>query len=473
MEKNAKRIIAIVIVAVIIAGGSIGAFVFLTAPEATVNPYTYPGLDEKKPLSRTIKVGVLDDMASTGIFSTAGAQMAATAINLGGGIDIGGTDYFVGIVSEDTKEASYDNDAAIAAAIKMISYSPHYIMGGFRSETFQVYVQRVMEADIPFMITGSATPEFCQEWLGNPTTREFYQWLFRCMPPNSDRLGENLIYLLESTVIPAIEAHQGAPVDNVKIVYEDLIWTEAIKTALEDGLNATYPTYLGPANVSSQLIPRRVGPTAWTPSDFGLLWGNINSEGTQLVVPIISDMTYGFMFGSFYNDTKPDCLVAGINVAGQTGYYWPQTGGKAAYEIVTHTIAYANFTPYAIPFYDAFVNATTIPPIYTAVGGYDAMNLLAYAVGDNQSLTNTGIVHALEKLDEASPFQGVLAQIAFDANHDVLHTIPGVRDGFFSVIYRQYHVDGTLPLIPAGGLYNWDWLEPVSSKSPIIFPTWW
>ena len=66
--------------------------------------------------------------------------MAATAINLAGGIDIGGTDYFIGIVIEDTKEAFYDNDAAIAAAIKMISYDPDYCIGGFRSETFQVYI---------------------------------------------------------------------------------------------------------------------------------------------------------------------------------------------------------------------------------------------------------------------------------------------------------------------------------------------
>jgi len=474
METGKKRILAILLIVVIGTGIGVGVWFFLSAPEEALNPYEYPGLgDEKKPLSRTIKVGVLDDMAATGIFSSIGAKMAATAVNLGGGIDIGGTAYFIGIVIEDTKEASYDNDAAIAAAIKMISYEPDFCIGGFRSETFQVYIQRIMEADIPFMITGTATPDFCQEWLGNPATRDYYQWLFRCMPPNSDRLGENLNYLLESSVIPEIITHMGAPVDNVRIVYEDLIWTAAIKTALETELNSTYPSYLGEANVTSRMIPRRVGPGAWTPTDFGLLWDDIKTDGIQLVIPIISDMTYGVYFGSYYNDTKPDCLVAGINVAAQTGAYWGNTGGKSAYEIVTHTIGYANFTPYTIPFYDAFVAAVGIPPIYTAVGGYDALNLIAYAVADNQSTDNTGLVYALEKITEASPFQGVLARIAFDANHDVLNTIPGVRDNFFSVIYRQYHVNGSLPIIPAGDLYNWATLEPVNSKALIIFPDWW
>ena len=114
-----------------------------------------------------------------------------------------------------------------------------------------------------------------------------------------------------------------------------------------------------------------------------------------------------------------------------------------------------------------------IPPIYTAVGGYDAINLLKWAVTDSQNLTNIELVTSLEKITDASPFQGVLARIAFDANHDVLNTIPGVRDNFFSVFYRQYHANGSLPIIPAGGLYNYAGLEPVTSKHEIVFPIWW
>jgi branched-chain amino acid transport system substrate-binding protein len=473
MERNTKRIIAIVAI-LAVAGAGIGIGVWwVTLPSAATNPFEYPGLDEKPPLSRTIKIGVLDDMSQTGIFSSVGAKLSAGAINAGGGIDIDGVTYYIGIVTEDTKEASYDNDAAIAAATKMVEYGPHAVLGGFRSETFEVYIQRVMEADIPFMITGSATTEFCQDWLGSPGTRDFYKWLFRCMPINSEHLGEHLSYLLVNEIIPNITAYQGFPVDDVKIVYEDLIWTADIKDLVLHELNKSFPNRLGPSNVSSQLIPKRGSLGGWEATDFQNLWTNIDSDGTQLVVPIISDMPYGFQFSAPYNTTKPDCLIAGINVAAQTSYHWSQTGGGCVYEITTHAIAYVNFTERSIPWYDTFVNATGIAPIYTGIGGSDAVNLFAHAIEQGQSLTNLDIVKELEKINETNPFPGINAWIGFDENHDVLETIPGVRDGFFSVPYRQYHPDGSLPLIPCADLYDWDSMVPLTSKSSLVYPDWW
>jgi len=472
MERTTKRIIAIIaILAVAGAGIGIGVWV-VTLPPAASNPFEYPGLDTKPPLSRTIKIGVLDDMSQTGIFSSVGAKISAGAINAGGGIDIDGETYYIGIVTEDTKEASYDNDAAIAAAIKMVGYSPHAVLGGFRSETFEVYIPRVMEADIPFMITGSATTEFCQDWLGNPATREFNKWLFRCMPLNSEHLGEHLSYLLVNEIIPNITAYQGFPVDDVKIVYEDLIWTADIKSMVESELAANF-SRLGAANVSSQLLPKRGSLGGWEASDFQNLWSTIKSEGTQLVVPIISDMPYGFQFSAPYNSTEANCLIAGINVAAQTGYHWSQTQGGCEYEITTHAIAYVNFTERSIPWYDTFKATAGIDPLYTGVGGSDAVNLFAHAIEQSQSLTNIDIITELEKLNESNPFPGINALIGFDENHDVLETIPGVRDGFFSVPYRQYHPDGSLPLIPCGDLYDWDTMVPLTSKSPLIYPDWW
>ncbi|TFF89858.1 MAG: hypothetical protein EU548_05985 [Promethearchaeota archaeon] len=473
MERNVKRIIAIIAI-LAVAGAGIGVGVwFVLQPEP--NPYDYPGLDGQKPLDQTIKIGVLDDMSATGIFSYYGAYLSAAQINALGGIDIGGTAYYIGLVSEDTKEASYDNDAAIAAAETMISYKPHAILGGFRSETFQVYIQRVMEADIPYMVTGCATTEFLQDWLGTNATREYYQWLFRCMPLNSQHLGEHLSYLLTEQVIPNITTYQGAPVDNVYLVYEDLIWTAEIAQMVKDALNASYPQYLGSANVSSQLIPRRGGIGGWTQGDFETLWTTIDSAESQLVVPIISDLEYGAWFSTPYNTTKPDCLIAGINVNAQTGGHWDSTGGGCEYEITTHAVAYVNLTERTLPFMDGFQAAVGIPPIYTGIGGADAMNLFAAAIENAQSTTNTDIVAELEKFNYTNPFPGIAANLGFDENHDVLAVYPDdpLTAGFFAVPYRQYHPDSSLPLIPAGDLYDWDTLAPASSKSEIIFPTWW
>jgi hypothetical protein len=330
-----------------------------------------------------------------------------------------------------------------------------------------------MEADIPFMITGAATPKFCQEWLGNPLTRDFYKWLFRCMPINSDHLGEHLSYLLKNYIIPNISDHQGFHVDNAWIVYEDLIWTDSIADALQDELNSTFPKWLGPANVTTQLIPKRTGLTAWTPAEFAGLWGSMDADGAQLIIPILSDIYYGFYFGSFYNTTQPDALVAGINVAAQTSYYWPSTSGQSAYEVTIHGLAYVNMTERTLPWYDNFTGTWGFEPIYCGMGATDALNLFVAAIEGEQSLINTHIVAGLEKYNETHPFDGIAAKLGFDVNHDVLETIPGVRDGFFSAPFRQYHPDGSLPLIPAGELYPWKYYVPGTSKSHLIYPPWW
>jgi hypothetical protein len=293
------------------------------------------------------------------------------------------------------------------------------------------------------------------------------------MPINSDHLGEHLGYILTNYIIPNITDHQGFDVDNAWIVYEDLLWTENIKDALLDTLNATYPNYLGAANVTVQEIPKRTGPTAWTPTEFGGLWATMDGDGTQLVIPIISDIYYGFYFGSFYNTTKPNALVAGINVAAQTSYYWPTTAGQAAYEVHIHGLAKVNMTADTLGWFDNFTGTWGFEPIYCGLGAQDAVDLIVTAIENEQDFKNNRIVVGLEAFTEGNPFQGKAALIGFDSNHDVLQTIPGVRDGFFSAPFRQYHPDGTSPLIPGRGLYPWANYVPAASKSHLIYPPWW
>ena len=138
MEKTTKRIIAIAII-VTIASAGIGAGVWwILLPEEEkeqlTNPYEYPGLASKPPLAQTLKIGLLDGMGFTGAYSWGGAWIAAKDINELGGVDIGGTTYYIGLIREDTNEHAYDYDTATAAAIKMVEHNPHAILGGFRSD---------------------------------------------------------------------------------------------------------------------------------------------------------------------------------------------------------------------------------------------------------------------------------------------------------------------------------------------------
>jgi len=466
MERNTKRIIAIIAV-LAVAGTGIGVGVwYVLQPEA--NPYEYPGLTGQKPLDQTIKIGVLDGMEFTGAYSWGGAYVAAEAINEGGGVEIGGKTYWVGLVREDTKESLYEYDTATAATIRMIEHKPHAILGGFRSEVFSTYIDRVMTAKIPFMITGAATTEFCQEWVRD--AYPFYKYLFRDMPINSDHLGEHLGHLLPNYIIPEIEDHQGKPVDSVRIVHEEIMWTTRIKDELIVILNST----VGAENITTSLIG-----TDWTATEFQGLWGNIKSSGNQLVVPIISDATHGIMFGSFYNALKPNCTVAGINVVAQIEQlYWPYTAGACVYEVTTHGIAYVNFTERTHPFYDRFVELfgpTIGSPLYCSIGGADAVNLFVEAIVNGESFAALDIVAELEKFNATNPFDKAMSapNFGFDQYHDVLETIPGVRDDFFGTVYRQYHPNGSLQLIPSAGLYPWEDLYPRNQTAELIFPDWW
>ncbi|GAG78865.1 unnamed protein product, partial [marine sediment metagenome] len=193
-------------------------------------------------------------------------------------------------------------------------------------------------------------------------------------------------------------------------------------------------------------------------------------------VPPIS--THGITFGSFYTAVQPNCTVAGINVVAQIeSLYWPYTGGACAYEITTHGVGYVNFTERTIPFYDKFVakwGSTLGSPLYCSIGAGDAINLYAAAFENAGTFVNDDIVAELEKFNESNTFPGISAEnLAFDQYHDVLETqVPG-REGFFSIVYRQYHADGSLPIIPSGGLYDWNSLYPRAQTSHMIYPPWW
>ncbi|MBY9013550.1 MAG: hypothetical protein KGD70_14345, partial [Candidatus Lokiarchaeota archaeon] len=98
MEKNMKRIIAIVLVAVIIVGGSIGAYFFLLAPGA--GDYVWsasdaPGAPSGISADQIIKIGCAGDTGEIqGDANYEGAWFAAKTINEAGGVDVNGTIYY-------------------------------------------------------------------------------------------------------------------------------------------------------------------------------------------------------------------------------------------------------------------------------------------------------------------------------------------------------------------------------------------
>lgn len=500
MERNTKRIIAIVVV-IALAGAGIGVGVwYLLQPEE--NPYHYPGLTEKPSLDQTLKIGVLDDAYWTGPHTYTGAYLAAMDINTFGGLNISGKTYYVGLVFEDTREVYFDYDSAKAAALRMLAHDPDALLGGFRSEVFMTYVSTMMDLEAPYFICGCATDAICQEWLGNPATRAEFKYIFRIMPPNNARMAYGLAKFYNHFLIPDIETKKlgGRPINNLTIIHEDMLWTFQMKEVLVEELAAFNP-YLSEANISVEVIPSITPEPAWFDAKWTYIKDPAQGGNPPLVINIISSGTTGLAFGASYGSNQPECLIAGINVMAQTHYYQAATGNLSMYEISTNSFLPINQSDYSLEWQARFTATATdlkaagVTPMYSAMGGWDAVNHLANVTERIGTINGDAIVAELEKYNATNPhipvrgrttgvkpnyWSSLTTRVAFDANHDYMLGDGSYAQRFWpymSMIQWQrinataYHVVA----IPTWG-YNitvYDYWVPANKKNTYQYPPWW
>ncbi|GAH74386.1 unnamed protein product, partial [marine sediment metagenome] len=218
MEQLTKRILAIVLIAVIGIGVGITVWVF-------VAPYSWgakdcPGAPAGITEDQIIRIGVLGGIYDIqGRGQLEGAELAAYEINSGpsgdgsdGGIVVDGKRYYIGITAEDTDESNpnLNTVTGVAAAERILNYKQvQFLTGGFRSEALAVYLETVMAAQKIFIGTGAATDVFCMNVRGFPagdysglpdfpgSDYDKYKYFFRNMPINSTALaGEIFTFLL-------------------------------------------------------------------------------------------------------------------------------------------------------------------------------------------------------------------------------------------------------------------------------------
>jgi hypothetical protein len=212
MEKLTKRILAIVLIAIIGVGVGVTVW-FFVAPygwSATDCPGAPAGITE----DQIIKIGIAGDTKRIhGEGQVHGAWLAAYQINTGtgaigsqypgGGILIGGKRYYIGITSEDTDEANpiLDTTKGKAAADRLVSYkNVQFAAGGFRTESLLAYRDVFMDNKIPFINIGSATDSFTEDVLNN---YEQYKYFFQLTPIKGTDLAKELIALILTSSIVA------------------------------------------------------------------------------------------------------------------------------------------------------------------------------------------------------------------------------------------------------------------------------
>ncbi len=231
MDQQQKRILAIVLIIVI--GIGTGVTVFLVVGSGGYETPGVSGVDD----DRMIKIGLLGGLTEIqGEGNYRGAWLAAHEINSGGGVQVNGETYYIGLAKQDTDESNPQVDVSkgVAAAEKLLEVDgAEYIVGGFRTESLKAYLEVVMDAKKLFIGTGASTDSFCQNVLDN---YDRYKYWFRIMPINSTALGGEVFTFL-GYMDAVLEMMTGKTINKAAIIREDLDWTlpmdAALRTLLE------------------------------------------------------------------------------------------------------------------------------------------------------------------------------------------------------------------------------------------------
>lgn len=459
MEPLTKRILAIVLIAVIGIGIGFTVWIF-------VAPYAWtaddaPGAPPGTPESQIIRMGVLgglNDIQGAGALE--GALLAAEEINVAGGVDVGGTTYYVGITSEDTDESNPNLDVTkgVAAAERIINYKrAQFLTGGFRSESLLAYQEVIMDAEIPFIGTGAATDLFCENVLTNYAR---YKYFFRNMPINSSSLGGQIIATL-AFYRGYLSAITATNVTKFSILYEDLTWT----TPLVAALNGYLPAY------GYELATSIAYPITVTQSAMDGYIAQIDGNNTQVLIPVISAQGGILMMNSYASALaagNAGFCVIGIDVQAQLDSFWTDSNGNCLYETLLQSLVRTAKTPKSVPFWDAYVAEYDHEPLYTAVGSYDAIYQFVYAINASQSFNADTIVTTLEGVTTSNPIAGAGGVGAFTSSHDIQAGYP-----FGYTLFAQWQAGGTKVAVTTGGyVYPDDVVTGAYQLPSTSYPGW-
>jgi branched-chain amino acid transport system substrate-binding protein len=491
MERLTKRILAIVLIAVIGVGIGVTVWIF-------VAPYSWgakdaPGAPSTITEDQIIRIGVAGDTKRIhGISQEDGAWLAAYEINTGtgpigsqypgGGILVNGKRYYIGITSEDTDEANpiLDTSKGKAAADRLVYYkNVQFACGGFRTESLLAYRDVFMDNKVPFIDVGAATDTFTEDVFSNYA---YYKYFFQQTPIKGSDLAKELIELtLFSAIIassfPVGAGGYGSPVIRFSFVREDLEWTSGFRDAMiavltnNAGLNLTYTGV-------DILIPQNVGETEMRAD-----WTTLEAANTQIVIPIISGEA-GLVFTTTYGDLQPKEIPIGINVMSQDSTYWTQTNGRCEYGVTLESVLRTNKTSYTIPLWDEYVARFGEFPIYTGVGAFDAVSQYAWAINKSQSFNSDTIVTTLETITTSNPLEGWAGNGAYDNGNTGPDFITRhcITEGWpYGVSLAVQWINGTKHLVPGVQIYpSGIWssgigVPPFGSLTdmlPMEYPSW-
>jgi branched-chain amino acid transport system substrate-binding protein len=440
MESLTKRILAIVLIAVIGVGIGVGVY-FLVQPGASLYAWSAddcPGAPANINQDMIIKIGCAGDTGEIqGDANYEGAWYAAKKINEAGGIMVGNKLYFFGVTREDTDESNTNlvTQRGVDAARRLIyDKRVDFAVGGFRSEALLAYVEEFMTAKKIFIDTGAATDDFCENVRDH---YDDYKWFWRFMPINSSSLGSQILGTLAGFILTMNATFPNHEVKQVGILAEDLTWTTDLIAAIQGYLPALTGGW-------ADMLTPILYDISLSATDMNTHLASLQSDGADIVIPVISAQGGILMMQQYAANNYP-YLIFGIDVQSQLDTFWEQSEHACAYETIMQTLYACNKTAASWDFWWDFIDEFGHEPLYIAVGSYDAVNALRDAIVATQSLDTDGIIAHMETWDRSNPHPGVGGDSAWWPNtHDL---VAGYPYGF--TLWAQWQPSGIKHVVPA------------------------
>ncbi|MFX0137490.1 MAG: ABC transporter substrate-binding protein [Candidatus Hodarchaeota archaeon] len=438
MEQLSKRIIAIVLIAVIGAGIGVGAYFLIEAPAGAV--WKLPGAPSGIPEEQWIKIGLLGDIGELqGDANFQGGYLAANDVNEAGGIVVGGTTYYIAVGKEDTDEsaAEFSTSRAVTAAERMIyKHECDFGIGGFRTESVLAYREPFMENKIIFVGTGAATDRLCGTVA---TDYDYYKYWFRISPTNSSELatdfGGQVLYFMIT-----LRALYGTDkVDKIGLLVEDLVWTESWQEGFPRLFNIDYGGAFGTMPAAAQIA----FDIALTAEQMDAHLQTLEDEGCDVVLIGLSGGA-GILLTQQWKAQERPFMLIGSNVQGSTTGYWDDTDGDCEYELGALTgVNFCNKTPLTRQFMIDYYEMWNEDPLYMAFGAYSAVRHIANLIEDTQSFDHDTLIDEWETYNITNPIVAVGGNTAWWPD---THDIAGYPFGY--AVWYQWQ-DGTKILVPS------------------------
>lgn len=352
-----------------------------------------------------------------------GVQMAIDEINAQGGL-LGRKLQMV--VADET-----ENPEQGIAAIKKLTADDkvNVLIGGYTSGVTLAQLPHTARSKTIYIGIGAASPAITAKVKSD---YDNYKYIFRSFPVHAGHQARGLVDFISGK----LKGEMG--ITKIAVVGENAKWVQDLVPILKKGA-----TEAGAEVLLSEFFDTST-------SDFSPLLAKVKNSGAQYLIIILSHASSD-IFVKQWHDAEAPFPIGGIDVKGQDQNFFSRVGGKAISETVGNFTVRADITPKTVKFWDAFVKKAGTAPVYTGVGGYDAVYIYADAVKRANSIDTDAVIKELEK----TSYVGVAGKIEFDENHDVK-----AGPGFVNLLFAQWGKDGERVIVWPKSMAKGEMLPP-------------